>query len=243
MLGLLLRRACGARRPAVAGGGGCSGNPDSRLTAEQATAPIAAPRPSWPQSASRPNQLLDGGHRRLRRSASAAARGHPGRGQQVGVVVRALPLRVPLTSSPWRHEARRQIAFLGVDCERLRATPPRPSSRSCRCPIPPTSTPTAHRPGPGRPAAGLPDHRLLRPSGELVFTHSRASRPATRPTSGRRHGKHTRYAVGRIIGAWTRLVIALHRRLRSSCCIAEAAAPTGGRAGAARGRGAGRPPA
>ena len=82
-----------------------AGNPDSELSAEQATAPLEGAPPQLAAIREQANQLLDGGTEAFE-ARLAELQGTPGRRQQVGVVVRALPARVPLLPVPGRSARR-----------------------------------------------------------------------------------------------------------------------------------------
>ena len=130
------------------------------LAVDRARAAAPAPAPATPTRASpssRPSSRSPARRRssprsaRRRTSCSAAARtrstrasgaaGDPGGGQQVGLVVRALPLRVPLVPVAGR-EARRPDRLPRRQRQRLRGRRRSSSSPSCRCPTRPTPTRT-----------------------------------------------------------------------------------------------------
>ena len=98
-------------------------------------------RPRWPapprrsrSCTPRPTSCSAAGRRV--RAAPRRAEGLPGGGEQVGLVVRALPGRVPVLPEPGDQERGKKVAFLGVDAndnDADAAGVPRASSR-CRFP-------------------------------------------------------------------------------------------------------------
>ena len=98
-------------------------------------------RRRWPSCTSRRTSCSDGGARRVRGAAARAA-GLPGGGEQVGLVVRAVPRRVPVLPEAGDRSAARRSAFLGVDVQRQRRRRARVPRASTRCPTRATRTPT-----------------------------------------------------------------------------------------------------
>ena len=106
-------------------------------------------------------------HRRLREADRRAA-GLPGRGQRLGLLVRALPLRVPDPA-----EALRPLRQAGRLPRRqlpgLRRRRRRPSSPRRRSPTPATPTPTRRSPTRSAPRSASPTPPSTTASGKLVY--------------------------------------------------------------------------
>ena len=69
-----------------------------------------------PEPAPKSNQLLDGGKAAFEKRLKAA-RGQAGGGEQMGILVPALPRGVPLLRAASPSSARGEVVFLGVDAE------------------------------------------------------------------------------------------------------------------------------
>ena len=140
------------------------------MSVEEATAPLEGGPPELRALRAEANQLLDGGVAAFGERLDEL-RGHAGRRQQVGVVVRAVPVRVPLlpvAGRPARATRSRSSASTPTTPRRR----PRPSSRELPLPYPSYLDPDQEiadefldnaREFPARPSTT--------PTGELAYVH------------------------------------------------------------------------
>ena len=219
--------AGGARRSPVAA------PPPTAATARTPTtsAPWPARRRRWRPCTSRPTSCCPGGTDGLR-EADRGAEGLPGRGQRLGLLVRALPLRVPGPA-----EALRPLRQAGrLPRRRL------PGRRRRRRDLPrggAGALPQLQRPRRGdrrlaRRRRGLPDTAFYDRSGELVYLKQGPYAERLR-TGSRRSPLRAARADNRTMEAF--VVIAL---VGFALLLAELLLPTGGVLAACRRGRAGR---
>ena len=153
---------------AACGSGSGAGNPDSKLTAEQATEPIPGAPPQLAAIRAQGNQILDGGTEAFD-ARLAELKGTPVVVNQVGVLVRALPARVPRASGAWRARKASSIAFLGVLSDDSKDAAGEFLSE-LPLPYPSYDDPDKKIGSELKAQAGLPTTSFYDPSGMLVFT-------------------------------------------------------------------------
>ena len=159
------------------------------------------------------------------RGADRGAARLPGRGQHLGLVVRALPLRVPVLPAGSAKTASGSPS--SASTARTPTTPPSTFLEELPLPYPSYIDPDqeiADELGAARPSR----HRLLRPRGRARL-HQTGRSTTTRPSCG---ADIERYALGRsceqrIIGTWTSSssspLVADRRCWSPSCCCRPAA--------------------
>ena len=172
-----LLAACGGDE---AGGDPGAGNPDvegdrlRRRRSPSAPAPLATLYANG-------DALLDGGADAFERAARDAAR-PPGGGQQVGLVVRAVPARVPRSSRRVSAERGDRGRLPRRERQRLAAPRPRPSSSELPLPYPSFSDPDEEIADELGLRGLLPRDRLLRPQRRARLHHVRGRTPRTSRT-------------------------------------------------------------
>ena len=171
------RRRPGRRRGHRPDPGGRRGSghgaPRERSTSRRPSSELAGrARAARRRCTRRPTQLLDGGTPRVRARGSRTLQGPSRRGQQVGVVVRPVPRRVPGLPAGRAPSAASEIAFVGLNASDKDARGASASWPSARCPFPSYTDPDEEIAQRAQGAVELPRSRSSSTrNGKTAFIH------------------------------------------------------------------------